>query len=457
MMANELEITQDGQAFQKEMALNKLSTIILEQARRNVIHVDDKPTSEHTIEKTLKESTDMFIQNLDKIFKMDIKNDKSLHLIEPETSLESAKSSKGTLSSKVSEDSGAYISAETKDSPVDSFTSLEAAAMSCILEECLDQLAIIGFMIPADVDPRWDDTFKTIDQTYGVPDESKTIFREDMGLLPVMPSKAEKMQRDRNYVCEVLKKVLHEIKNHRKFDSLRQEIDNITKKQQDECDLEESAQTWLKQAEQLRELLESEKKANEKDKERTIGLAQESDVRVDHAIFLNSGKLGYAERWAKARLEQQELKLHLQKNEMLNKLSDYSKEYNAEQIISAEINAYLEADIKEKEEQIDMWTKKYNEELVLKQNEIDELKRLVEEQKLEMEEMRALMDKRQKFINKCMAEEEILKKEEKLNKAATLIQSIWRGYMVRQQLGKYKGLRKRLKKRKKLRKRKTNR
>lgn len=96
----------------------------------------------------------------------------------------------------------------------------------------------------------------------------------------------------RNYVCEVLKKVLHEIKNHRKFDSLRQEIDNITKKQQDECDLEESAQTWLKQAEQLRELLESEKKANEKDKERTIGLAQESDVRVDHAIFLNSGKLG---------------------------------------------------------------------------------------------------------------------------------------------------------------------
>jgi hypothetical protein len=59
---------------------------------------------------------------------------------------------------------------------------------------------------------------------------------------------------------------------------------------------------------------------------------------------------------------------------MLNKLSDYSKEYNAEQIISAEISAYLEADIKEKEEQIDMWTKKYNEELVLKQNEIDELK-----------------------------------------------------------------------------------
>lgn len=59
---------------------------------------------------------------------------------------------------------------------------------------------------------------------------------------------------------------------------------------------------------------------------------------------------------------------------MLDKLSDCSKEYNAEQIISAEMNAYLEADIKEKEEQVIMWTKKYNEEIVERQQEIDELK-----------------------------------------------------------------------------------
>lgn len=83
---------------------------------------------------------------------------------------------------------------------------------------------------------------------------------------------------------------------------------------------------------------------------------------------------GYAERWAKARFEQQELKLHLQKKDMLDKLSEYSKEYNVEQIVSAETSTYLEADIKEKEEQLDMWTKKYNKELVERQQEIDELK-----------------------------------------------------------------------------------
>lgn len=67
-----------------------------------------------------------------------------------------------------------------------------------------------------------------------------------------------------------------------------------------------------------------------------------------------------------------------------------------------------------------------------------------------MEEMRTLIDERQKFIEK----EERLQEEAKLNRAATIIQSIWRGHMVRQQLGKYTNLQKGLKNQKKLRKQK---
>lgn len=120
----------------------------------------------------------------------------TLLLVEPGTHLKSPDSPVDTLSSKISEDIRLQ-SAEMEISPIDSFTPLEAVAISCILEECLDQLALIGFMIPADVDPRWDDTFKTIDETYGVPDEPRMIFREDMGLLPIVPTEAEKMQKDR--------------------------------------------------------------------------------------------------------------------------------------------------------------------------------------------------------------------------------------------------------------------
>jgi len=77
MMAHKLEITRD-QTFQKEIALNRLPSITLQQANietcKNVIH--DMLTSEHIIKKTLKKSTDIFIQNIDKISKMNIKDKK---------------------------------------------------------------------------------------------------------------------------------------------------------------------------------------------------------------------------------------------------------------------------------------------------------------------------------------------------------------------------------------------
>ncbi|XP_029661740.1 dynein regulatory complex protein 9-like [Formica exsecta] len=520
-MINEVRVSQDIPAFQKDIALDRLSSLVAQQARRNVIIVDDASTDGHAVEKTLKQTPDTFMQNMNKVSNkvfINIKNEKkniehgdtgipakkhSLYKI-PLTTLqdeelikqkqhgniitdreattlllpnvpttlntanklhrkpvitpsESVELFVNTLPKLENSENIGVQNMQMEVPSIDSFTPLEAAAISCVLEECLDQLAIIGFMLPAKVDSRWDDTFKTIDETYGVPDEPRTIFREDMGLLPIVPTEAEKMQRDRNYTYQVLERVLRDIKNNGKFDSLQKEIDNIAKKQEGDHNLEANAQIRFSQAEELQGLLESEKKENEEDRKKTIRLAQESDAQVDHAIFLNSGKLGYAEKWEKARLEQQELKLHLQRKDMLNKLSDYSKEHNAEQIISAELNAYLEADIKEKEEQVVMWTKKYNEELVERQQEIDELKRLIEEQKLEMEEMRALIDKRQKLIDECIAEEKRLQEEAKLNKAATIIQSIWKGHMVRQQLGKYKNLLKRLRKRKKLSKQKKER
>jgi len=93
-------------------------------------------------------------------------------------------------------------------------------------------------------------------------------------------------------VYKVLERVLHDVRNNRRFDSLQEEINNITRKQEDERDLETSAQVWFAQVKQLRETLEYNKTVNEKDAERKIKYAQESDAQVDHAILVNSGKLG---------------------------------------------------------------------------------------------------------------------------------------------------------------------
>lgn len=75
-MINELKVSQDIQAFQKDIALDRLSSIIIQQARRNVIIVDDALIDGHAVEKTLKQTTDTFMQNMNKIIVSKIEDEK---------------------------------------------------------------------------------------------------------------------------------------------------------------------------------------------------------------------------------------------------------------------------------------------------------------------------------------------------------------------------------------------
>ena len=74
---------------------------------------------------------------------------------------------------------------------------LEAAAIACVLQDCLDILKILEYTIPAKIDERWDESHKSLDEKYGCDYTSNNIFREEMGLLPLIPTAAEKLQRDR--------------------------------------------------------------------------------------------------------------------------------------------------------------------------------------------------------------------------------------------------------------------
>lgn len=65
-----------------------------------------------------------------------------------------------------------------------------------------------------------------------------------------------------------------------------------------------------------------------------------------------------------------------------------------------------------------------------------------------MQESRNLQKERQIFIDAYIEEQEKIKSEmdywDAVNSAATLIQAVWRGYMVRHELGPFVGLKKKV-------------
>lgn len=84
------------------------------------------------------------------------------------------------------------------DAPqTDCLPPTEATAFAVVLQEAIDYLEILESVIPARVNERWDESYRTIDEMYGRSEEPIVMFREEMGLLPVVPTVSEKIQRDR--------------------------------------------------------------------------------------------------------------------------------------------------------------------------------------------------------------------------------------------------------------------
>lgn len=73
----------------------------------------------------------------------------------------------------------------------------EATAIACVLKECLDQLTVLRYAIPAEINDRWEKIVKPLDEKYGVPKEPHRVFREEANLAPLTLTPMEKLQRDR--------------------------------------------------------------------------------------------------------------------------------------------------------------------------------------------------------------------------------------------------------------------
>ncbi|XP_023288859.1 uncharacterized protein LOC105696729 [Orussus abietinus] len=338
--------------------------------------------------------------------------------------------------------------------PMEALSCLEVSGIVTVLQEYLDYLKLLQYVIPAAIEERWDYSFKTVNEKYMVPQEPSTIYHEDMGLLPLIPTIPEKLQKDRTYIYRVLSETAKELLESGKFFKLETEIDNIARLQEGEHDLEVNCQIWSSQVKQLEDLLESTRRGNVEEKKNYIEIGQKMSAEVDNSIFLNGAKLGYIENWEEARLQQQELKLSMKETELLNQMNECTKMEAADQIISGEVQAYLKVNTKDMEDDIMMWNSRYNEELERREQEISDFKEQIDAQKVVLHNLYALREERQVFIDECYAEKDRIKREEKywlaVHAAATKIQSTFRGHMVRHELGQYKGLQSWLRKRKRL-------
>ncbi|XP_047353821.1 dynein regulatory complex protein 10-like isoform X3 [Vespa velutina] len=277
---------------------------------------------------------------------------------------------------------------------------------------------------------------------------------------------------------KILKMTLDEIKRYQKFDILKEEVNDIMKMLEDEYNLKETCMFWENQVNQLRQLIKDETNKQEREKRQLLKLAQMTKAKVDDTVYEMALKMGYVNKWENARFTQHLFKLTTEEQNLLNEIDEYRKKQIVEKIVTEKICAYYQESIKDMENEMLTWSNRYDDEIEQRQRDINDLKvffcllfnkkffflsnRLfsfvvktkIEEQKLEIQDLRIMKDERQAFIDENLAEIRRLEEEAKyqaiLHRAATIIQAAIRGYFVRHELGEYKNLRAQLRKRKKL-------
>lgn len=83
---------------------------------------------------------------------------------------------------------------------------------------------------------------------------------------------------------------------------------------------------------------------------------------------------GYVDKWEKARFSQHLLKITTEEQDLLNEIDEYQKKQIMEQIVTNEIYAYYQENIKNMENEMLAWTNRYDQEMEQRQRDIDDLK-----------------------------------------------------------------------------------
>lgn len=252
----------------------------------------------------------------------------------------------------------------------------------------------------------------------------------------------------------MVKEIVQDLKVRKRYDRLEKEIDSIAKTMEDEHNLYVNHEIWSEQLEQLKKLIETEKLDHEKLVENLIEAIRESAVGIDDSIFSNNSKLIYIEKWENSRSEGQKYRLELKEQMLQEELSECERIDKVDEIISGQLRDFLDRDIARLEEETVEWLKRYNDTMDKHQQEIENVREAIGKAKEELEKKENLQIIRRKFVEECKERRRIIAEKEEywcdVHKAAVVVQSLWRGTMVRRQLGQYRGLWKTLKKRKKL-------
>jgi len=362
-------------------------------------------------------------------------------------------------------------------------SSLDAIHISAVLEDCVDQLAILGHIMPPTLEGK-PDAAQIVDDELGqilqdqrdlesryevlmsnrddpnsnhksqlrVMDDSlpsvARSLRDSTNALnrsfrqnPLTNDSLSKIQADRKFLQEVMEETLSEVVGSRSFDSL---VKAVNTEKEKKAGLQ---QTILKEEESRRLVKTLQRQLGDVKKEKESEIQQRNEMiahlkdQLQEMKAKTSMEGKYIKKDAEVRVSCTQKRCQQGENALKEDLETLRYKIDEEARVNSEIETYLRQHHQILEDKVEYWMNKYDRDVEQKQHELDVLKASKANDLAKLQELtQKYSDYEKVVIEDRVAKEQARRKaEQELEelKAATKLQSWWRGTMVRKQLGPY--------------------
>lgn len=363
-------------------------------------------------------------------------------------------------------------------------SNVDTIHISAVLEDCVDQLAILGHIMPPslqgkqeaaqivddelgqilqdqrDLESRYevlvnhrDDPHTNNKSLLKVPDdlqlhsvakslrESTNALNRSFKQNPLSNDSLSKIQADRKFLQDVMEETLEEIVTYKSFDSLVRAVDTEKEKKaglQQTILKEEESRRLVKTLQ--RQLLEVKKEKESEIQQRNEMIAHLKDqLQEMKAKTSMEGK--YIKKDAEVRVSCTQKRCQQAEGSLKEDLETLRYKIDEEARVNSEIETYLRQHHQILEEKVEYWMEKYDRDVEQKQRELDILKASKANDLAKLQELTQKYSEYEKVVieDRVAKEQARRQAEQELEelKSATKIQSWWRGTMVRKQLGPY--------------------
>ncbi|KAG8231073.1 hypothetical protein J437_LFUL010699 [Ladona fulva] len=317
---------------------------------------------------------------------------------------------------------------------------LECKILVAVLQNCMTQLNIVGQCIPVPIE-ECTVKYENLKKRFGSPEEKPKLGTGGIQISP-RTQMLKKFQSKRTFLEGIIWNIMYELQHSKKFTFLLQTVKFLEKMQHEKESLEEMEVFNQNMVQKLQNnISDMQKNAELKLAEKLELIAKLQDKLTDE-MMTRKVIQNFVRKWGKTQYDQFNWKNNQDLNSYTEKLMKAAKAVEDELKINENVIEHLTDSCDKLSRNIDYWKEKYDTDMANIEDRILSLKHFKQQQLKKLNELEEVYNAHQKEMDEFLnMKEERRRKEEKeaLEHAnAVLIQSWWRGLMVRRCLGQFR-------------------